>query len=71
MGTGRESWQTPGEMSRSFSGEGITFPYKEWQADGLGELGMEKSVPLNDTSPVRLVSLFVIMRMVLTFSGTL
>ncbi|OCF44892.1 hypothetical protein I317_01171 [Kwoniella heveanensis CBS 569] len=37
----RERWQTPGEMSGSFSGEYIP--------DGI-EMGSEKSVPLNDRS---------------------
>ena len=46
-------------MSSSFSGEGITFQNKDWPVDDLGELGVEKSVPLNDTSMVRFVSRLV------------
>lgn len=42
--TKRDRWQTPGEMSRSFSGDEIP------PSDGLGS---ERSVPLNDTSEVR------------------
>ncbi|WVR09164.1 hypothetical protein IAU60_006226 [Kwoniella sp. DSM 27419] len=38
----RERWQTPGEMSGSFSGEEIVY--------GSEGLGTEKSVPLNDHS---------------------
>jgi hypothetical protein len=37
-------WQTPGEMSRSFSGEEIL-------QDDV-EMGSERSVPLNDASGV-------------------
>ena len=47
-GTGKENWQTPGEMSRSFSGDEIN---PDVSVDG--ELGNEKSVPLNDESVVR------------------
>ncbi|KIR28320.1 hypothetical protein I309_02613 [Cryptococcus deuterogattii LA55] len=39
--TKRDRWQTPGEMSRSFSGDEIP------PSDGLGS---ERSIPLNDTS---------------------
>ena len=45
--TGKENWQTPGEMSQSFSGDEIS---PEGSVDG--ELGNEKSVPLNDESMV-------------------
>lgn len=41
--TKRDRWQTPGEMSRSFSGDEIP------PSDGLGS---ERSIPLNDTSEV-------------------
>jgi hypothetical protein len=37
-------WQTPGEMSRSFSGEEIPLDDED--------LGSERSVPLNDASAV-------------------
>lgn len=42
-------WQTPGEMSRSFSGEEIPLDDED--------LGSERSVPLNDASAVCLPSL--------------
>lgn len=42
-------WQTPGEMSYSFSAEAIS-------QDGLEDLGSERSVPLNDASSVRQVA---------------
>ena len=45
-GTGPEKWHTPGEMSRSFSGDEIS-PEASFE-------GEEKMVPLNDTSVVSL-----------------
>ncbi|ORX39013.1 hypothetical protein BD324DRAFT_618212 [Kockovaella imperatae] len=45
-GTTRDKWHTPGEMSRSFSGEQIS---PESSFEGT-EMEDEKSVPLNDTS---------------------
>ena len=54
--TRRERWQTPGEMSLSFSGDEIPVGDPEPLGNDLEQLGAEKSVPLNDTSLVRLLS---------------
>lgn len=53
--TGREKWQTPGEMSRSFSGDEIPLDAKLQGIDELGDLGAELSVPLNDASEVSIL----------------
>ena len=53
--TRRERWQTPGEMSLSFSGDEIPVGDPEPLADDLEQLGAENSVPLNDASLVRLL----------------
>lgn len=51
--TGRERWQTPGELSRSFSGDAIPIQDIPAGLNDMEELGEEESVPLNDASMVR------------------
>jgi len=49
---GKERWQTPGEMSRSFSGDEIPVEDELQEESVTEDLGAEESVPLNDLSLV-------------------
>ena len=51
---GTETWETPGEMSQSFSGEEIPLEIEMLRDDDPGALGSETSVPLNDASLVKI-----------------